>query len=273
MNIPLLRGRFFSAQDKTNAPAVAIVDETLVEHYFPNSDPIGKRIKAGGINDSSPWLQIVGVVKHVKHYGPDEQGRPEIYLPYWQMAATSGTKIARSMMLAIGANNEPGAMANAVRAEVRQIDKDQPVSQIRTMQQVVASVIAPQRFATWLLALFAASAMVLAIIGVYSVTAYSVTQRTQEIGIRMALGARPQDVLKLVVRQGMGVVLIGVALGLTCAFSLTRVMSNLLYGVSAADMLTYSLVTSLLSGAALLACFFASRKATKVDPIIALRRD
>jgi putative ABC transport system permease protein len=273
MKIPLLRGRLFSAQDKADTTAVALVDEMLVERYFPNSDPIGKRIKSGDINNSSPWLQIVGVVKHVKHYGPDERGRPEIYLPYWQMTTASGTKIARSMMLVIGAINEPGAISSAVRAEVRQIDKDQPVSQIRTMRQVVASVIAPQRFAAWLLALFSATAMALAIIGVYSVTANSVTQRTREIGIRMALGAHPRDVLYLLVRQGMGMALIGIALGLICAFALTRMISDLLYGVSAADILIYSLVTSLLFSSALLACFFASRKATKVDPMIALRCD
>ena len=232
MNIRLMRGRFFSATDRKDAPAVAIVDEMLVERYFPNVDPIGKRIKAG-VDDSSPWRQIVGIVKHVKHYGPDEQGRPEIYVPYWQMSATSGMQLARSMMLVIGSGNEPGALTNAVRAEVRQIDKDQPVSQVRMMQEIVASIIAPQRFATWLLGLFAASAMVLAIVGVYSVTAYTVSQRTQEIGIRMALGARPQDVFKLFVGQGMKAVLIGLALGLACAFFLTQAMANLLYGVGA----------------------------------------
>ena len=272
MKIPLLRGRLFSAQDNSDTKTVALVDEKLVERYFPNSDPIGKRIKEGRLSDPSPWLEIIGVVKHVRHYGPDERGRPEIYVPYRQMTA-AGRKIARSMLLVIGTTNDPEAIAGAVRAEVRQIDKDQPISQIRTMPQVVASVIAPQRFATWLLAIFAASAMVLAIIGVYSVTANSVTQRTREIGIRMALGAPPRNVLNLLVRQSMSVVLIGIVLGLICAFALTRVISDLLYGISAADIMIYALVTSLLFSSAWLACFFASRKATKVDPIIALRCD
>jgi putative ABC transport system permease protein len=273
MNIPLLSGRFFNEQDTKNSQPVVLVDEMFVARFFPNADPLGKRLKIGGRDSRMPWYQIVGVFKHIKHYGPDEDARVEIYTPYKQIPQEFFAGANRSLWLAVKTpgGGDPTSLAPAIRNEVLQIDKDQPISNVGTMEQIVASAVAPQKFATWLLAVFAATAMLLAAIGIYGVMAYSVTQRTHEIGIRMALGAGRRDVLRMVVVQGMKLAFIGVALGLAGAFVLTRLMSSLLYGVSATDPLTYGGVSVLLAGVALLACLIPARKATRVDPMIALR--
>ncbi|HEY9402034.1 MAG TPA: ABC transporter permease [Pyrinomonadaceae bacterium] len=269
MNIQLVNGRFLSEQDTNDAPLAVMVDEMFVARFFPNADPIGKRLRIGG--DRAPLRNIVGVFKHMKHYGPDEEGRVEIYTPYKQVPAENFAAANRSLWLAVKTKGDPTSLAPAVRNEVLQIDKDQPISNVGTMEQIVAATVAPQKFATWLLAVFAGSAMLLAAIGIYGVMAYSVTQRTHEIGIRMALGAGRRDVLRMVVSQGMKLALFGVALGLVGAFALTRLMSSLLYGVSATDPLTYGVVSLLLASVALLACLIPARKATRVDPMIALR--
>ncbi|HZG54137.1 MAG TPA: ABC transporter permease [Pyrinomonadaceae bacterium] len=269
MNIPLVSGRYLSEQDTKDAPLVVMVDEMFVARLSPNADPIGKRLRIGG--DRAPLRTIVGVFKHMKHYAPDEEGRVEIYTPYRQVPAESFAASNRSLWLAVKTKGDPTSLAPAIRNEVLQMDKDQPISNVGTMERIVAATVAPQKFATWLLAVFAATAMLLAAIGIYGVMAYSVTQRTHEIGIRMALGAGRRDVLRMVVSQGMKLAFIGVALGLAGAFALTRLMSSLLYGVSATDPLTYGGVSLLLASVALLACLVPARKATKVDPMIALR--
>jgi putative ABC transport system permease protein len=270
MNISLVRGRFLSEQDTKDAPLAVMVDEMFVARFFPNADPIGKRLRIGG--DRAPLRSIVGVFKHMKHYGPDEEGRAEIYTPYKQVPAESFAAANRSLWLAVKTTgDDPTSLAPAIRNEVSQIDRDQPISNVGTMEQIVAATVAPQKFATWLLAVFAACAMLLAAVGIYGVMAYSVTQRTHEIGIRMALGAGRQDVLRMVVSQGMKLAFIGVALGLAGAFALTRLMSSLLYGVSATDPFTYGGVSVLLAAVALLACLIPARKATRVDPMVALR--
>ncbi|HEY0081841.1 MAG TPA: ABC transporter permease [Pyrinomonadaceae bacterium] len=270
MNISLVSGRFLSEQDTKDAPMAVMVDEMFVARFFPNADPIGKRLRIGG--DRAPLRSIVGVFKHMKHYGPDEEARAEIYTPYKQVPADSFAAANRSLWLAVKTTgDDPTSLAPAIRNEVSQIDKDQPISNVGTMEQIVAATVAPQKFATWLLAVFAASAMLLAAVGIYGVMAYSVTQRTHEIGIRMALGAGRHDVLRMVVSQGMKLAFIGVALGLAGAFALTRLMSSLLYGVSATDPVTYGGVSVLLAAVALLACLIPARKATRVDPMVALR--
>ncbi|HYG08780.1 MAG TPA: ABC transporter permease [Pyrinomonadaceae bacterium] len=269
MNITLLRGRFLSDQDTKDAPLAVMVDEMFVSRFFPNADPIGKRLRVGG--DRAPLRNIVGVFKHIKHYGPDEEGRVEIFTPYKQVPAENFAASNRSLWLAVKTKGDPTSLAPAIRNEVLQMDKDQPISNVGTMEQIVAATVAPQKFATWLLAVFAASAMLLAAVGIYGVMAYTVTQRTHEIGIRMALGAGRRDVLRMVVSQGMKLAFIGVAIGLVGAFALTRLMSSLLYGVSATDPLTYGGVSVLLATVALLACLIPARKATRVDPMIALR--
>ncbi|MDX6271426.1 MAG: hypothetical protein QOD28_2649 [Acidobacteriota bacterium] len=271
MDIKLVNGRFISEQDSKDAPLVVMVDEMFVSKFFPNADPVGKRLRIGG--DRAPLRNIIGVFKHMKHYGPDEEdeGRVEIYTPYRQVPQEFFAAANRSLWLAVKTKGDPTSLAPAIRNEVLQIDKDQPISNISTMENIVAATVAPQKFATWLLAVFAATAMLLAAIGIYGVMAYSVTQRTHEIGIRMALGAGRRDVLRMVVSQGMKLAFIGVALGLAGAVALTRLMSSLLYGVSATDPLTYGGVSVLLATVALLACLIPARKATRVDPMIALR--
>jgi putative ABC transport system permease protein len=271
MKIPLVSGRYFTEQDTKDSQPVVLVDEMLVARFFPNTDPVGKRLKMGGVDSQSPWLQVVGVVKHVKHYSPDEEGRVEIYTPYKQVPQAFFAAATRSMWLAVKTQSDPTALTAAIRNEVQQIDKDQPISNVDTMENIVAATVAPQKFATWLLGIFAATAMLLAAIGIYGVMAYSVTQRTHEIGIRMALGAGQKDVLRMVVGQGMKLALIGVALGLAGSFAATRLMSSLLFGVSATDPLTYGGVALLLAAVALFACLIPARRATKVDPMIALR--
>jgi putative ABC transport system permease protein len=274
MEIPLIKGRYFTEQDKTDAPSVVLIDESLAARYFGDTDPIGKRIHLGGQDAPFPWMQIVGVVKHVRHYGPDEEGRVEIYRPYFQllnMANVPSARLNNSMALAVRTTNEPTALTSAIRNAVLEIDKDQPISQVQPMTQIVASAVSSQKFATWLLAIFATVALLLAALGLYGVMAYSVTQRTHEIGIRIALGAAQRDVLQLIVGHGMRLTLVGVAIGLVGSFVVTRLMKSLLYGVSAADPLTYGGVALLLALVALVACLIPARRAMKVDPMVALR--
>ena len=271
MEIPLIKGRYFTDQDKTGAPEVVLIDELLATRFFPDTDPLGKRIRLGGPDEFFPWMQIVGVVKHVKHYGPDEEGRVEIYRPYFQLPNMPGARFNNSMVLAVRTTVEPTTLTSAIRNAVLEIDKDQPISQVQPMTQVVGAAVASQKFATWLLTIFAAVALLLAALGLYGVMAYTVTQRTHEIGIRIALGAAQADVLQLIVWQGMRLTLVGVAIGLVGSFVITRLMKSLLYGVSAADPLTYGGVALLLASFALVACLIPARRAMKVDPMIALR--
>jgi putative ABC transport system permease protein len=271
MKIPLVSGRYFNEQDKTGSPPVVLIDEMLAARFFAGTDPIGKRLKMGGNDSQFPWMQIIGVVKHVAHYGPAETPRVEVYRPYFQLPQMPEARYPRSMVLAVRTTTDPASMTSTLRNAVLEIDKDQPVSSVQTMTEVVAAGIAPQRFAMWLLGLFAATALALAALGIYGVMAYSVTQRTHEIGVRMALGAQRSDVLKMVVKQGMKLALIGVGCGLVGAFGMTRLMSSLLFGVTATDPLTFGVVSIVLAIVAMLACYIPARRATKVDPMIALR--
>ena len=283
MEIPLIEGRHFTDQDREGSPYVAIVDEMLAQKFFPGESALGKRLHYGGAaNNNAPWMQIVGVVKHVKHYGPDETGRVEMYRPYTQMPfgpPPAGQQqqgppptLPRNLAIAVRTTGDPEALTPALRAAVLEQDRDLPIAFVRTMESIVAQQIGPQKFATWLLGVFAAVALLLAALGIYGVMAYSVTQRTHEIGVRMALGADRRDVLKLIVGQGMLLTLVGVAIGLLGALFVMRlVMARLLYGVTASDPLTYGGVALLLAGVALLSCLIPARKATKVDPMVALR--
>ncbi len=261
MKIPLLKGRHFTDRDNAEAPLVAIIDETMARLYWPNEDPVGKRLSFQNVNQ---WREIVGVVGPVKHKALDADLRGQLYYPHAQSAQGS-------MYLVVRTATNPMSLASAVQNAVRTIDKDQPVYNVRTMQEIFSNSVAQRRFSMLLLGIFAAVALVLAAVGLYGVMAYSVTQRTHEIGVRMALGAQPDDVLKMVLGQGAVLALVGVTIGLIAAFALTRVMLSLLFGVSATDTVTFVSISLLLTVVALLASYIPARRATKVDPMVALR--
>jgi putative ABC transport system permease protein len=264
MGIPQLQGRLFTEQDLRAQNSVVVINEVMARKYWPNEDPVGKRIGMGGGAPGGSWSTIIGVVGSVRHLGLDSEPRPEVYYHYLTSPPVGPVIVIRTAAA-------PDALMNSIRSEVAALDKDAPVSQISTMEQVVARSVAPQRFMMLLFGLFAIVALVLAAVGIYGVMAYSVAQRTQEIGIRMALGAEKSDVLKLVIGQGMKLTALGVAPGLLAAFGLTRLMAGLLFGVSATDPLTFVVIALLLALVALLACYLPARRATRIDPLIALR--
>ncbi|HLN99943.1 MAG TPA: FtsX-like permease family protein, partial [Pyrinomonadaceae bacterium] len=263
MGISILKGRAFTQQDRAGSQPVIIVNETLARKYWPNTDPLGKRMRYTGPLEENPWMQVVGVVQDVKH----EMNLPvtaDFYIPHAQDAWSEMVLVARTKV-------EPAAMAAPIRQQVWAIDKDQPVFDVHTMREVRAISLALYSFSSVMLSIFAGVALLLAAIGIYGVMFYAVTQRTQEIGIRMALGARAMDVLRLIVRNGMSLALIGVAVGLAGAYALTRLLASLLFGVTPTDVITFSSVTIGLLLTALLACYIPARRATKVDPMEALR--
>ncbi|MGH9939226.1 MAG: FtsX-like permease family protein, partial [Blastocatellia bacterium] len=262
MGIPLLRGRVFTEQDTKNTTRVAVINETMAKRFFPGEDPIGQRIHI--TNGPTTYREIVGIVGDVKQSGLDQDTALQTYEPYTQQPFTFMSLVART-------SGDPTSLNAAIRAQVLQLDKEQPVSSIATLDRLVSTSIAQQKFSMLLLGVFAAVAMVLAAVGIYGVLSYAVTQRTHEIGIRMALGAGRPAVLRLVIGHGMTLTLIGIAAGLAAAFLLTRLMSTLLFGVSATDPLTFGVIALLLVTIALLACWIPARRATKVDPMIALR--
>jgi putative ABC transport system permease protein len=263
MGIPLLKGRAFTDQDKAGSPPVMIVNETLAQRFWPNADPLGKRMRVAGPLNENPWAQVVGVVKDVKHE-LNIPTTPDYYLPHAQ-------DVWSSMVLVVRTRVEPLALAADVRQQVWSLDKDQPVFNVRTMDEVRSLSVSLYSFSSVSLGIFAGVALLLAAIGIYGVMFYAVTQRTQEIGIRMALGARGGDVLKMVIRDGMSLTLIGVVAGLGGAFAATRLLGSLLFGVAPTDALTFGVVTLGLLLVALLACYIPARRATKVDPLVALR--
>jgi predicted permease len=261
MGIPLRRGRAFNERDAAGAPAVIIVTEKMAERFWPGADPVGRRLSWDG---GESWRTIVGVVGDVNHTGLDRAPEFESYVPFPQVPSAGMAVVVRTA-------GEPTSLVRAVRDEILAVDKEQPVFGVRTMSQIVSNSIARQRLSATLLGVGAGLALLLASIGIYGVLAYAVTQRTHEIGVRLALGARAADVLGLVIRQGMGLALIGVSAGLFGALGLTRLLSGFLYGVSATDPLTFLTVALLLVGVAFLACYVPARRATKIDPMEALR--
>jgi putative ABC transport system permease protein len=265
MTIPLLSGRKFSDQDILTSPSVAVISETMARSFWPNEDPVGKRIGIGEIKSDRDWTTVIGVARDVRQIQLTAAPEPQMYLTYLQFGFFD------SRDLVVKTDVDPASMAATVRKAVWEIDKDQPVSNIQTMEAILADSIAQQRFSMVLLAIFAGVALVLAAVGIYGVMSYSVAQRTREIGIRMALGAQTGAVLKLAVGYGIKLVLIGIAIGLIAAFALTRLMSTLLFGVTATDPITFTLISLLLICVAALASYIPARRATKVDPMIALR--
>jgi predicted permease len=263
MHIPILKGRAFTEQDKAGTTPVVIVNETLARKHWPNQDAIGKRIRFDYPLDKAPWMEIVGVSKDVRHELTLEV-TPEFYLPHSQDSWNSMVLVARTTV-------DPASLAGAIRQSVWTVDKDQPVFDVRTMEEVRSLSVGLQTFSSLMIGIFAGIALLLASIGIYGVMAFVVTQRTQEIGIRMALGARGVDVLRLVLTNGMKLAVIGLVIGLAAAWGVTRFFAKLLVGVQPTDLLTFGVVSACLLAAAFLACYVPARRATKVDPLEALR--
>jgi putative ABC transport system permease protein len=262
MGIPLMRGRVFNEHDTGDSRRVVIINDTMARHYFPDEDPIGKRIHI--TMGEEIFREIVGIVGDVKQGGLDHATEAQTYEPFSQ-------EPDRFFNLVVRTEGDPASLGSAIRAKVLEIDSEQPVSTIQTMEQVLATSVARQRFSTIVLCIFASVALVLTAVGIYGVISYSVTQRRHELGIRMAMGAQRSDVIKLVVGHGALLATTGVSIGLIVALVLTRVMEGLLFGVSATDPLTFAAISALLIGVALAACFVPARRATRVDPMAALR--
>jgi putative ABC transport system permease protein len=279
MGIPLLRGRFLKPRDSRHDAPIVVIDEVLARSIFPKEDPIGKSIRVADLGESGQELtkpmEIVGVVGHVNHWGLDADARArvrsEFYVPLSQIPEPFMKGMATGSSFVVRAGTDPVAIAPAMRRAVAGAGNQQPVYGIRSMEEIVSASIAGRRFSMLLLGIFAALALVLAGVGIYGVISYAVAQRTHEIGIRIALGARPGDVLRGVVAQSMVPVLAGVGIGLAASFGLTRLMVKMLYGVRASDPATFGAVALILSAVALAASIIPARRATRVDPTTALR--
>ena len=264
MGIPFVRGHQFTDRDSADAQGVAIINDAAARKYWPGEDPLGKRVKRGRPESKNPWLTIVGLVGSANQASLREETQPEIYVPYLQNTSRTFTLVART-------NSDPRMLAGAIRKEVWAADKDLPISSMKLMEELISTSVAQPRFYLILLSVFAGLALVLAAVGVYGVMSYSVTLRTRDIGIRMALGATPIDIFKQVVGQALLLALIGLGVGIALAILSTRVMSSLLYGVSTMDPMTLASTSLALLVVALLAGYLPARRATKVDPIVTLR--
>jgi len=271
MQIPLRRGRFFTDRDNLASPPVVVIDDVLARHIFPGEDPVGRQISIMVLGP----VQIAGVVGHVKHWGLDSDDtnkiRDQIYFPVLQVPDKFMSEAVAGLTLVLRTGPEPLSLVSAVRAQVAGPTQDQPIYAVRTMEQIISGSLAERRFTMLVLVIFAAAALLLAAVGIYGVMSYAVTRRIHELGIRVALGASRREIVGLVVRQGMSLAAVGMAAGLVAALALTRFLAGLLYGVRPADPATLAAVTSLLGGIALLACYIPARRATAVDPVVALR--
>ena len=264
MGIPLIRGRLFTEHDNSKSQRVAIINETMARTYFADDDPIGKSLDLSQGPETSS--EIVGIVGDVKQYGLNQPSPLQTYESYLQMPFSGMTVVVRTQ-------GPPEMLSDTIRREVLSIDKEQPVSRVRTLEQIISSSVAQQRFLMFLLGIFAGVAMILAAVGLYGVMSYAVTQRTHEIGIRMALGADSSNVLRLIVGHGMMLALIGIAIGLAGSFAVTRAMSTLLFGISATDAITFGGISVLLAVVALVSCLAPAYRAIRVDPMVALRHE
>jgi putative ABC transport system permease protein len=268
MRMALARGRAFNEQDDAKAQPVLIVNETFARRFFAGADALGQHVtieRASGVTAVQDSREIVGVVGDVRHTGLDEEPGPEFYVPYTQAPESYMALVVRAKV-----GNASGVAAG-VRGAIREWDREQYVPAVEPMTQLIAESVADRRFNALLLGLFAFTALLLASVGIYGVTSYTVAQRTHEIGVRLALGARPADVLRLVLWQGLRLILFGVAVGIVAALALTRLLAGMLYGVSATDPPTFTAIALILTAVALVACYVPARRATKVDPMVALR--
>jgi putative ABC transport system permease protein len=271
LGIPLLKGRFFSASDKVEGdkdPMLVIINETMAKQYFGGKDPIGGRIQTGDPNPKSPWETVVGVVGNVKYSGLDSGPGPTIYVPYNE---NGWAEWAREMYLVVRSSANAPDLASAIRTQLTSTDNTLPLAQVRTMEELLDESLVQQRFRTWLISGFAVLALLLAAMGLYALISYSVSQRTREIGVRVALGAQRSNVLRMVLREGLQLLAVGLLLGLVGAFAATRIIRSLLYSTSATDALSFLATSLTLIAVALLACYIPARRATKVNPMVALR--
>jgi putative ABC transport system permease protein len=262
LRMQLLKGRDFEMTDAAGAPLVAVVDDRLVAKHFPNEDPIGKRISSVG--DGGPWATIVGVVKHVYRSGPKSEGEPQVYFAFRQRVQTP-------LSYALRTSVDPLSIVRNVRAEVTSIDPELPIARLATMATLEAAALARDRFNALIFLVFAATALLLAAIGLYGVMAYLVSQRQAEIGIRLALGGGPGDVARMVIGDGMRMALLGIVVGTVASLGLARLLTGLLYGTKPTDPLTYAVIGATLALTALLASALPARRATRADPVDALR--
>jgi putative ABC transport system permease protein len=264
MGIPLLYGRDFTDADAKGAQLVTIIDERLAHKYWPNEIPLGKRVRFGPPEDNEPWHTVIGVVRAVRHQRMQEDTAESVYLPYLQIPINGMAVVVRT-------SSDPTNLVPAFRSAVAGLDPDIPVNEVSPMDKVIAESIWRPRLYAALFAVFAAGALILAVIGIYGVMAYLVVTRTHEIGVRMALGATARDMFKFIVGRGMKLTVIGVVLGVGVAYGLTRLMRGLLFNTSTTDPLVFILISLLLMLVAFLACYIPARRATKVDPLVALR--
>jgi putative ABC transport system permease protein len=267
LRIPIIDGRTFSEADGPNAPPVIIINETMADKVFPGEDPLGKRMQTGQPCPTCPWYTVIGVVGDVKYSGLDARPAPTMYTHYFQ------DPFWRSMYVVVRTSQDPAGLIGQVRQEVQSLDKDMPIAKVRTLNELLVESVAQPRFRTLLVGIFAGVALLLAAVGIYGVMSYSVTERSHEIGIRMALGATSSDVMRMVVGEGMKLAIIGSIIGLAGAFALTRLLANLLFGVTATDPLTFILLPLVLAAVALAATYIPARRATRVDPMVALRHE
>jgi putative ABC transport system permease protein len=265
LGITLLQGRGFTEADTLETPQVCVMNEAMAKRYFPDENPLGKRLAMSTPNPNQiSWIEIVGVVADTRKLNLNAEIVPDVFIPYWQYPMQSPSLVVRT-------SNNSTNLAAAILSEVKAINQNLPAPKLQTVDELLSDVVAQPRLQTLLLSLFGVVALILASVGIYSVLAYTVTERTSEIGIRLALGAQTSNVLRMIIGQGMKLVVIGLAIGLTGAVALTRLMENLLFDVSAIDWATFLSVTVLLVGVALVACYLPARRAAKTDPMVALR--
>ena len=264
MGIPLLAGRLFDDRDEAGSPGVVVVDERLAREFWPRGDAVGKRLRHGGTDSTSPWLTVVGVVGRVKHHSLDDDPRIALYLPHGQAPT-------RAMSVVVGASADPSVLVPTIREGIRGVDATLPIYSVRTMDQYLELSLARQRFTALLLVIFAAIALAVATVGTYGVMSYMVGQGAREIGIRIALGASRGRILGLVLGQGALLAAAGIGLGVASAFVLSRFLASLLFGVSARDPLTFASIAALLLAVSLAAGYLPARRAARVDPVVSLR--